>query len=314
MTFLKLLGATAIGVVYVWLNISLMRLLHSARTVHWLRLRWRYGRRLVNRQVEMLGKGAWFYAAPQFACLLLAGYAARTEMSPLLLGFVLVAVLLANVHVILLAIFRITAVGQWWASPATKFFVYSVPLLLAYEGRLAGASWVADLFRMSAANFPLAWGAAALFVVLAFVGVLLVALAFVIELAMLVAMFANHGMNSIKSGLLPLFALTFVNLYAQSQIASKYSANPLGGLLLSAIAFEFDAVPIDRCEIPSDELSDASEQGWLIKVVPLASSQEKAVIVRQRLTRVSNVMLARLDNDQVDQRKVVIGRVVACFK
>lgn len=160
MTFMKLLGATAIGVVDVSLNFSFGRLLRSAQTAHWLRLSWRYDRRVVDRQVELLGKGVWFYAAPQFACLLLTSYAARTAMSPLLLGFVLVFALVVNIHVILPEIVRITAVGGWLAAPATKCFIYSVPLVLAYEGRPAGANWVSDLFRMRATNFSLAWSAA----------------------------------------------------------------------------------------------------------------------------------------------------------
>lgn len=86
----------------------------------------------------------------------------------------------------------------------------------------------------------------------------------------------------------------------------------LGNVLLETITFDFDAAPAGRCVLTKEEHADSAGKYPKLKVVMLATSQEKGILV----TRSPHLFDRILWKSPVKgpERKLEVGRPVTCFE
>ncbi len=110
-----------------------------------------------------------------------------------------------------------------------------------------------------------------------------------------------------------IFAACYIGIQASVSMAIARH----GEIILSAIVFEFDATPADRCELTEDEKSpmesNVSSKSAL-KVLFFSDSQEKAILVKNTVDLFKPINLKELNSENSSPRKLVFGRVVDCYK
>lgn len=112
--------------------------------------------------------------------------------------------------------------------------------------------------------------------------------------------------------LIVVFGLSFAGCLLVAQAALSPFRSGFGRVLLSAIAFDFDAAPAGRCTLTKDEMAEANAKEPALKALMLSTSQEKALLVRRSPHLFDPVELRKFGEEK-SSRTLIIGRVVTCF-
>lgn len=240
----------------------------------------------------------------------------------------------------------VPALRKLLEDPFFKILVAVAPVVGGYVARGYAQLWVGEALGTSSANVPMALLAATAFVTLLEVGIALSAMTVIFEVLyfsaeltrksppraanarpMLSLIFRWHPLShgdpdrlrmrehsqNIGLGLLFLFSLVACLLGSRAAFALPTSG--LGNAILHAIAFEFDAGPAGYCQLRDDsERQSAQGSEPFLKAIPLASSQEKALLVWRQPALFREIKLKELGTEEPDSRQLKVLRVDKCYE
>lgn len=240
----------------------------------------------------------------------------------------------------------VPALRKLLEDPFFKIVVAIIPIVGGYVARGYAQLWVGEVLGTSAANVPMTLLAATAFMTLLEVGIALLAMTVVFEILYLIAevtrtspprpaharpwrtlVFRWHPLSqgdpdrlrmreqlqNIGLGLLCLFS--FAACLLGSKAAFALPTSGLGSAMLHAIAFEFDAGPAGYCQLKDDfERQHAQGSQPFLKAIPLASSQEKALLVWRQPALFREIKLSELSSEAPDSRRMQLRRVEKCYE
>lgn len=240
---------------------------------------------------------------------------------------------------------RMPVFAELWRSTFAKLTLLSAPIPLLFISKGYAAWWVGDLLKISAVNVPMAHLGAATFLLFLLVGcgLLVASLGFQLLFIVLTAFHPSkapcHGrgtnllilllspyrsadpIDRIRlrvmtrwNGRLLLLATTFICCLSGFYAATSFATSRLGTAVLSAIAFEFDAAPADRCRLGEEERTLVEQDAPVIKAIFLSSSQEKALLVSRGKNLFDPVVLKSIGSEPEKSRKLEIVRTAKCFE
>lgn len=286
----------------------------------------------------------WFIALFQAVGLILFIPAVRGELSLIGLVFALLVYpfLACALSISLLA--KLPSVKSCWNDPSGKIIFFGGQIFVLFVAKGAANNWLAEMWKVSPVNFPLTHATATGFMMLACLALLMMAFALVFELLFCFSLMASRdlpkastGEDSITwylsgiansgmegrvarnlrlqgAGLVVVTLTTFVACVIAVYAAFALSGTRVANTFLAAVAFELDAVPGDRCELATNDRKQLAKKDPDVKVVFLATSQEKALVVR-RLKDFYKPMVLRKFNQDPDaiKRSILVGEAVNCY-
>jgi hypothetical protein len=206
---------------------------------------------------------------------------------------------------------QLPIVQMLWRDPAMRVLIWALPVAIGFVSRGYAASWIGDVMGVSATNTPYALLlATALLASLSAAFVLGVA-GVLFELAMFFAPQARDRLAR-KAGLAVLAATSFLSAFMGSH-AATLPATRLGGALISAVVFEFDAGPATPCKLDPPERPLAQADEPVVRALYLASSQEKAVLIQREPALFRPFVYRRVTTSQLQEKRVRRLRNVVCF-
>lgn len=309
---------------------------------------WRRGAKwFLLRQLKPVSASRIWWTVGALAAAMAALFNALSEPLALLwLALVLFGYLFFVTAATASFLARIGAFRSLWSDPFCRLALLVAPVVGLFLAKGYGSLWVGKLLRIPAANLPMTHFAATgltMMVGLA-LGFVLAALAF--EALAIVAVAAGGARRppsltrraalasllspdadpdprhrrylraSFKGlGLVCLALMTMMSFWAGSFAAASLPTGRFGGVLLSAIAFEFDAGPAHRCALEAGAERDLAERDEpVIRALPLSSSQEKALLVRRGSELFDPVRLKDLRDGPSPQRRLIALRMTECFE
>ncbi|WP_156957820.1 hypothetical protein [Paracidovorax oryzae] len=231
---------------------------------------------------------------------------------------------------------------QLWGDTFFKVCLLATPILLHYLAKGYAALWIGQILKISATNVPMAHFAATSFFLLLAVALLLSATAILFEFSFIFFTPSNKRFHLDSRGtstLLLLFSLqpyrrrserlrvraaqrkvgifllliasflgTAVGFYAAASIAP----GRLSSIVVSAIVFEFDAAPADRCTLTTEERLKVMRDEPLIKALFLAGTQDKAILVERQKNLFAPIQFQGFRAKADLERELMLQRATAC--
>jgi len=244
----------------------------------------------------------WLVTSPQnlyVLCSLLAGFA-------LLISGLLISI------VARFSIFR-----RLTRSPGVLFLSATAPTIFLLMCNGYAAQWVDQVLSTSAVNAGMALNVARGLLLCASGSLLLAITVVVLELALILvpqtaARTRREGLNEVE--LLLLIAATFFAAYAATFSLAELPSRRLGSLLIGSAAFDFDAGTATHCQLSAAEKALAQGDSPTIKALFLATSQEKALLLKKSETHDEPIELRRFTPAGSTARQVQVLRWVDCYK
>lgn len=256
-------------------------------------------RTLVFVQLGAASLLVWLLTSSQHLLSLTAG----------LIGYVLIVCAAA---VSLLSSFPV--IRKVATDPSWRLIGWAIPIAAIFVARGYGSGWVGEIIGASPANAPSAVFAATSLIVAVFVAVALILLSLLLEISIpAFAILATKNANRPAKALFALGCTSFLCTYAGSMVAAELAGPRLGSVLISAIAFEFDAAPAQPCRLTQDERQLAVQDEPIIKAIYLSTSQEKALLVRRDPTLFRPFVFRRLTAVEAKGKRLHLIRTVNCF-
>lgn len=322
---LGLCGLAAFSVAYVASNIGLALV---------LRLTWR-GTARARARLPVVCAWVWvrfvlpahrsfvdqLYALPRskvhaavgLQLLALAGFAFSIwhplnwlVLVSLVLGFCLFYVALAVSILSLMPVVR-----RWWDDPGRRVLSWGVPLFALFVAKATGGARVQELFDTGASNLPYTWVAATISLLCLVSSVGLTVVSVILDLA-LFAFWLGERKQLQRSDLHALFAVSVVTTLTAGFSLIQLPAQRFGDVMLHAVAFEFDAAPARYCELSAEEALKGTH--GLLKVLPLSTAQDKALLIERSPALLDDVVLRQLGRTDTATREVKVLRPVECYK
>jgi len=238
---------------------------------------------------------------------------------------------------------RFPLVRAIWHDVFFKIFLVGLQVFFLYFARGFADYWIADLWKISAANTPVAHAAATGFSMLLCSSILLLAVVFVFELLFLLSYFRlckgpkrRSGQASAaargaaagestrraarqrafyrKTGQALATLMTFIACLVAVNASLVMAGPRAASALLSAIAFDFDTVAADHCQLGEPDRQGATEKPPGVKVLFLSTTQEKALVVHRGKDLYQPIVLRRLNAERGTQRDLRIGATVDCYR
>lgn len=242
-------------------------------------------------------------------------------------------------------LFAVPVIRRLWEEPLVKITLLAVPIPVAYLSKGYAQLWVSDLLGMAAANVPMTLLAATCFAACLGVGLLLTGTATAMQVLFMFSSFSESSVpkapngrpmlqlllrtqplssndqdllrvrafsKSLAMGLVVAFSL--LSCVLASKAVFSLSTTPFGSAALSAIAFEFDAASAARCELKDRGESVAAEGDEpFLKAIPLASSQERAVLVWRQPALFRPLRLRDIGSEDQTMRRMAQLRIEKCY-
>ena len=238
---------------------------------------------------------------------------------------------------------RFPLVRAIWHDVFFKIFLVGLQLFFLYFAKGYAEYWIADLWKISAANVPVAHAAATGFSMLLCSAALLLAVVFVFELLFLLSYFRLCKGPKKPPGKAPDAArlavarqpggspgrkrafrrkaaqalatfMTFMACLVAVKACFVMAEPRAASSLLSAIVFDFDAVPADHCQLGEPDRQGAIAKPFRVKVLFLSTTQEKALVVHRGKDLYQPIVLRRLKTERGTQRDLRIGATVDCYR
>lgn len=236
-----------------------------------------------------------------------------------------------------------------WEDPFVKLTVLASPLLIGFVASGYASLWVGDILSIGASKAPMAHLAGTAFLLLVFVATILFFAAFAFQFfIMIVAAVSGSRTKSMQKrreaqakglkvlsvlfspqrqrgtpehlelriasravGLMLMCAASFLGCILAFHVATLPTTH-LGYGIISAVVFEFDAVPATRCQITKEENDLASGSEPFIKALMLSSSQDRAILIRRQPHLFSPVHFRERGDDP--KRSLTALHVVRCSR
>lgn len=340
MLLLELLLVAAFAGAYVFLNVLL-----SAWLSRNLQLWRRRARRALNGVLDGLSTArAWVTITSHLAAVTFLIYLLAQPLQLIWLALVLMGYIFFISALTISLLAQVPFVRKLWDDPFMKLSTIAIPIPMVYLAKGYASDWLGGITSSSASNFPMAYLAATCFTLL--LGVL-IALSITL-LAFEVLFLATVARSKVvgpkfwskatwhylfstsprrpqaarqlsrvvwqRGGALGLLFCTFIACVFGTHAISALVSQRLGGVLLSAIAFDFDGAPATRCELNKDERKLADRDEPILKAAFLSTAQDKALLMTRGPNLFRPVVLRELVGETDPERKLNFGRVVKCYE
>jgi hypothetical protein len=303
---LGLLTLVIVVPAYVALNVALARFgpkIWRIASVH-LKRRWR--RQLCSLSTSRI----WVIASAQVTAMLLLFLLLDSEHSLLVVIAAMAGYVLVSGALCLSVLAQLPIVQALWRDPATRVLIWAMPVGIGFVSRGYAASWISDVIGVSAANTPYALLLATAMLASLSAFFLLGVTSLLFEVAMFFTPQA-HGRLGRKVGLAVLAITSFLSALLGSQAAALPTTR-LGGALISAVVFEFDAGPATPCKLEPHE-APLAQSDDVVRALYLASSQEKAVLIQREPALFRPFIYRHVTKSQLEEKRVRRLRTVTCF-
>lgn len=285
----------------------------------------------------------WTTALLQIAALGLFGFIVVGPSAPLALAAALLIYPLFAGAMSISLLARFPIVRAVWQDVFFKIFLVGLQLFFLYFAKGYADYWIADLWKISATNVPVAHAAATGFSMLLCSAALLLAVVLVFELLFLFSYFrlckgpkkppgkasdaaplavarqpgGSPGRKRAfhrKAGQALATFMTFMACLVAVKACFVMAEPRAASALLSAIVFDFDAVPADHCQLDEPDRQGAAAKPLDVKVLFLSTTQEKALVVHRGKDLYEPIVLRRLKAERGTQRDLRIGATVDCYR
>ncbi len=237
---------------------------------------------------------------------------------------------------------RLPYVKKLWEDTFFKVSMLAIPILLLYLAKGYAALWIGEIFHISASNVPMAHFAATSFFLLLAVSLGLSITALFFELAFVIFMPSDKRMRiavdqpnifpmlfSLRPyrrrtervsmrifqksiGMFFLLLASFFGTYMGFYAAASIAPGQFSRIIVSAIVFEFDAAPADRCTLTPKEKLKVQRDEPLIKALFLAGSQDKAILVERQKNLFAPIRLQGFRARTEKERDLSMQRTTEC--
>lgn len=235
---------------------------------------------------------------------------------------------------------------ELWEDVFFKISAIVTPIFALYLTKGYATFWIGNLFKVNALLLPMTHLAATGFLLLCFIALLLSIATIIFEflyfLAILfsskknktnplqrstLAMFTSLDLpkdplekmhlydSTRKYGILALMFINFFSCFIGIYACFAMTTSRIGEVVLSAIAFDFDLAPADRCnptETEKRSLESSNANKPVIKALFLSSSQEKAILVTRGADLFNPIILTELKSENPSLQKPSFGPIVRC--
>ncbi|WOI45550.1 hypothetical protein [Acidovorax sp. BLS4] len=228
-----------------------------------------------------------------------------------------------------------------WEDTFFKISLLTIPIGLLYLAKGYASSWVDKLLGLSINSVPMTHFAATSLTLLAFVALALSLTALAFEFALIFTLNNNIAFEKLKFSkkLAILFSTKPIRNHAERQYA-KHTAKRLGivflllgsfigclsgfnaglvlindkfsKIVLSGIAFEFDAMKADRCDLTEEERALSNKEDPMLKAIFLSNNQEKAALVTRDENLWEAISLHTANKESSLPQKIKVKRIALC--
>jgi hypothetical protein len=310
-TLFDLVLLVILAAAYVGLNIALIWLLGRFGPQVW-----QFGAEKTRRAARLQLRGLstariWLVVCTQGIAMLLLFLLLGSVQSLLTIVSVMAGYTLVASGLCLSVLGQLPLVQALWRDPATRLMIWAVPVAISFVARGYASAWIGDVAGISAVNTPYALFVATALLASLCAVLLLGAVSVLFEIAMFFAP-QTRGRRSRRLGLSMLAVTSFLSAFAGSQAAALPSTR-LGGALISAVIFEFDAGPATPCQLSPFERKLAEAEEPYVKALYLASSQEKAVLIQREPALFRSFAFRGLTASEAREKRIKRLRTTVCF-
>ncbi|GKS95050.1 hypothetical protein [Acidovorax sp. SUPP2825] len=231
---------------------------------------------------------------------------------------------------------------QLWEDTFFKIGLLAIPVPLHYLSKGYAALWIGEILGISAANVPMAHVAATSFFLLLAVALALSLTALIFEVSLFLSMLQKQGvrlpeketstffllfslrpyrrrserirvrMAQRKVGIFLLSFASFFGCWAGFNAAASIAPGQLSRIVVSAIVFEFDAAPANRCALTPAERLKVQRDEPLVKALFLAGTQDKAILAERQKNLFKPIQFKGFRARAEEERGLSLQRTVAC--
>ncbi|OZI79118.1 hypothetical protein CAL24_04030 [Bordetella genomosp. 2] len=285
----------------------------------------------------------WATALLQISALVLFALIIVGPSEPLVLAAALLIYPLFAIAMAISLLAQFPLVRAMWHDVFFKIFLVGLQLFFLYFAKGSADYWIADLWKISAVNTPVAHAAATGFSMLLCSSILLLAVVLVFDFLFLLSYLrlckgpkrpkgqvsdaarpavggeptqrptrqrAFYRKTGQALGTLMTFIACLVAVNASLVMAGPRAASAL----LSAIVFDFDTVEADHCQLDKQDRERATAKLPGVKVLFLSTTQEKALVVHRGKDLYQPIVLRQINAERGVQRDLRIGPAVACYR
>lgn len=251
----------------------------------------------------------------QVGATIVTFYILSTPHSLFAVGTTLLGYVFAISAITLSLLSRMPHFRSLWEDSAIKVGLLVVPAYVGFVSKGYASDWIGRTLHTSASNTPMALFAATAFLLCLAISLVLASTALVFEFAH----FFNIGTSSARTkirryGVSLVLASSFFATFIAAYVALEPS-KAVGSVLISAIAFDFDAGPATECSLDStqEHLSTTSPDA-IIKALHLSSSQERALLVQRPPGLFREIVYRKISKEEIIARQLKILPAVDCYK
>jgi hypothetical protein len=157
--------------------------------------------------------------------------------------------------------------------------------------------------------------AATVFVLCLAISIVLASTALIFEITYILGIVAASGRTKTRKAAV---LMALISSFVATLIAAYVSLQPtkeVGSVLISAIAFDFDAGPAVVCSLNSEERPLAkTKPDPIIKALHLSSSQERAWLVKRPPSLFREITYRSIGEEDLKAKMLVMLRSVDCHK
>lgn len=230
-----------------------------------------------------------------------------------------------------------------WADVFFRIALLVLPVFVVYLARGYASVMVGDILKIHASTVPMASIAAICIFLLTFVSLLLSVFALMFEVAFL-TVFSKIGDKKRKStgkifpvlfslnrssdvgilvhtrvhlrkiGMAILLFMSFLASYTGVHVATMGFSKNFVEIILSAIVFEFDAGPANKCALTEEEMKLVVSTDPVMKVIPVPSNHERAFLISRKSDLFRKISWNQMKVKSAEQRGIIFHRMVDCYK
>jgi hypothetical protein len=319
---LGLFFISAVALLYVALNVYFAPTIFSllGKTlrlgIRWLRLAVPHVEQFFHVQLKYVSTARMYWTVGiQFGATFLMFYVLSMPHSLFTIGTVLLSYVFGISAVTLSLLSLMPYFRSLWEDAATKFGLLIVPAYVGYVSKGYASEWIGRMLETSASNTPMALIAATVFVLCLAMAIALAITALVFEFTYIFGIVAASGRTIPRKAAV---TMVLVSSFVATVIAAYTSLQPtktVGAVLISAIAFDFDAGPATECSLnPDEEFLARTKPDPIIKALHLSSSQERARLVKRPPSLFREITYRKTGKEDLDAKMLMLLRPVDCHK
>ncbi|MDA8445191.1 hypothetical protein [Paracidovorax valerianellae] len=231
---------------------------------------------------------------------------------------------------------------QLWEDAFFKIGLLAIPIPMLYLSKGYAALWIGEILEISAANVPMAHFAATSFFLLFAMALALSFTALIFEFSFVLSMLPKKGvhlrekeistfrllfslrlyrrrserirvrMAQRKVGIFLLSFASFFGCWSGFNAAAAIAPGHLSRIVVSAIIFEFDAAPANRCALTPEERLKVQRDEPLVKALFLAGTQDKAILTERQKNLFMPIQFKGFRTRAETERGLSLQRTVVC--